>query len=564
MWFSKQLNIGARLALGFGLVLAMVILICAIGVTRLDDAAQASRTMMELPVQKERLASDWARTVSVGVMRTAVIAKSTDPALAPYFKASAAEGSRVSVEIIKKLEPLLARPEEKELYARMDPVRRAYADARDELMKLKQAGQTDAAAALFEQRFTLAAKNYERMVADFALLQRRQLDGEAARRDAVETANRHQLIALGALALVLGALCSWRLALGITRPLQSALAAARRVAAGDLSGTVAVHGQDECGRLLAALSEMNQSLAHIVAQVRTGTDAIASAAGEIATGNMDLSARTEQQAGSLEETASSIEELTATVRQNAEHAHEANRLAANATEVANQGGLAVAQVVETMEAINQSARKVVDIIGVIDGIAFQTNILALNAAVEAARAGEQGRGFAVVASEVRTLAQRSAAAAKDIKVLINESVGKVASGAQQVDTAGARMQDIVASIQRVSGIIGEIAAASQEQAAGVGQVNQAITQMDQATQQNAALVEQAAAASAAMQDQADQLTQLVSTFRLDPRAAANAPARPVAAATPGGTGQPRTAPRLAGVPTRVATAQVHRTDWEEF
>jgi methyl-accepting chemotaxis protein len=279
---------------------------------------------------------------------------------------------------------------------------------------------------------------------------------------------------------------------------------------------VAVDRRDETGSLMAALKHMNDSLRTIVGKVRAGTDAIGTASREIASGNLDLSARTEQQASALEETAASMEELTVTVKQNADNARAANQLAISASEVATEGGAIVAQVVDTMGAIHASATRIVDIIGVIDGIAFQTNILALNASVEAARAGEQGKGFAVVAAEVRNLAHRSAAAAKEIKALIDDSVGKVGAGGKLVDQAGAAMQAIVESIRRVTDIMGEITGASQAQAAGIDQVRQAIVQMDGVTQQNAALVEQAAAAAQALQDQAADLSQVVSVFRLEP------------------------------------------------
>ncbi|MBT9540514.1 methyl-accepting chemotaxis protein [Thiobacillus sp.] len=302
----------------------------------------------------------------------------------------------------------------------------------------------------------------------------------------------------------------------ITKPLTLAVDLANKVAEGDLSFHLDDVARDnEFGRLLVAQQLMERKLADIVGQVRTGTDTITVAAREIATGNADLSSRTEQQASSLEETASSMEELTSTVKQNAENARQANQLVQSTAEVAVKGGNVVGQVVDTMASISESSRKIADIIGVIDGIAFQTNILALNAAVEAARAGEQGRGFAVVASEVRNLAQRSAGAAKEIKSLIEDSVGQVESGGKLVGEAGKTMGEIVTSVKRVTDIMGEIAAASQEQSAGIEQVNQAITQMDDVTQQNAALVEQAAAAAMSLQEQADVLAQAVSVFKLD-------------------------------------------------
>jgi methyl-accepting chemotaxis protein len=366
------------------------------------------------------------------------------------------------------------------------------------------------------------------------------------------------------LGLALAALIGTWLVRGISRPLNEAVQIANRVAAGDLTQQIEVKSMDETGRLMQALKEMNCSLVKIVGQVRNGTETIATASGQIAAGNMDLSSRTEQQAGSLEETASSMEELTSTVKQNADNARQGNALAVSASEVARKGGTVVAQVVETMGAINDSSKKIVDIIGVIDGIAFQTNILALNAAVEAARAGEQGRGFAVVASEVRNLAQRSAGAAKEIKALIGDSVEKVASGAKLVDEAGDTMQEIVESIRQVTDIMGEITAASVEQTAGIEQINQAIAQMDQVTQQNAALVEQAAAASQSMQDQARNLESVVGAFRID--AATQAASAPLHIAPP-----PRAASKLkrehsAALPSVAPRklAAVANADWEEF
>ena len=322
------------------------------------------------------------------------------------------------------------------------------------------------------------------------------------------------IIALGLIGGVLSLVTAWFISSGIVRPLRHAVKVARKVAGGDLSGNIRVESGDELGQLLQALKDMNASLITIVGDVRGGTQDIAGASGEIAAGNLDLSRRTQAQASSLEQTAASMEELTGTVKQNADNARQANQLAQSAADVAGKGGKVVAEVVDTMSSINASSKKIVDIIGVIDAIAFQTNILALNAAVEAARAGEQGRGFAVVAAEVRTLAQRSAGAAREIKQLIGDSVERVDAGARLVDTAGATMREIVASVHRVTDIMGEISAASVEQATGVGQVGQSITQMDQATQQNAALVEEMAAAAGSLKKQAEDLVRGVSTFSL--------------------------------------------------
>ncbi len=345
------------------------------------------------------------------------------------------------------------------------------------------------------------------------------------------------------------------------------------VAAGDLTSRIDVTAQDEPGMLLQALKDMNTSLVDIVSKVRSGSDTIATASAEIASGNMDLSSRTEHQASSLEETASSMEELTSTVKQNAENAKQANGLARSASEVAIEGGQVVSRVIDTMGSINESSRKIVDIIGVIDGIAFQTNILALNAAVEAARAGEQGRGFAVVAAEVRNLAQRSAGAAKEIKELIGDSVEKVEAGSKLVNQAGSTMDEVVTSVKRVSDIINEIASASQEQTTGIEQVNIAVTEMDNVTQQNAALVEEAAAAAGSLQEQAATLTQIVSLFKLDAAVMTSKPAATKANSRGSGTQTALTVRKAAQV--KVVGANKPRTppvgnvssasdEWEQF
>lgn len=328
-----------------------------------------------------------------------------------------------------------------------------------------------------------------------------------------ENAKTITVILLGAGA-ILGTLIGMIFVKGITGPLRKAIDITHKIALGDLTAHIDFVAKDGLGRLFDGLREMNASLVKIVGEVRIGTETIASASGEIAAGNLDLSNRTEAQAGSLEETASAMEQLTSTVKQNADNARQANQLAETASQIAVKGGTVVSEVVATMGAINQSARKIADIIGVIDGIAFQTNILALNAAVEAARAGEQGRGFAVVASEVRSLAQRSAAAAKEIKSLIDDSVEKIEVGNKQAGLAGTTMSEVVSSVQRVTDIMSEITAASHEQSIGIEEVNKAINQMDETTQQNAALVEEAAAAAKAMQDQAGHLEELVYKFKL--------------------------------------------------
>jgi methyl-accepting chemotaxis protein-1 (serine sensor receptor) len=388
---------------------------------------------------------------------------------------------------------------------------------------------------------------------------------EYERNQAIYVWVRNSCISGMLFAVLLGiVICVW-LMRAIARPLAEAVGIAKAVAAGDLTRRIEVKTADETGQLLQALKEMNESLMRIVSEVRGGTETIATASRQIAAGNLDLSSRTETQASSLEETASSMEELTSTVKQNAESAYQANQLAASASEVAVKGGAVVSQVVNTMGSINESAKKIVDIISVIDSIAFQTNILALNAAVEAARAGEQGKGFAVVATEVRQLAQRSAAAAKEIKLLIDDSVEKVDTGARLVDEAGATMQEIVESVTRVSHIMSEISVASKEQTDGIQQVNQAINQMDEVTQQNAALVEEAAAAASSLQDQAVSLSHVVSIFKVAGAPSFDVPAPAVPAERV--VLLPKRAP-AATAPVanarRIAAAGGAGSDWEEF
>ena len=570
MSFIANIKIGKRLGTGFMLILAMTVVIATVGVWRLNDVATSTRAMMAEPLTKERLITDWYGLNFASIRRTAAIVKSSDPALGPYFKEDSAASVKRAAELLKQIEPLINGEQEKALFAKILEQRKLYSASRDGAVKAKADGDVEGAAKILDGAFTPAAKVYQDLLQELVTMQRTSIDATARQIDASAVRDTSVISMLTVFAVAFGVLCSWLLTTGITRPLRQALALAETVAAGDLTHTVATSAKDEMGALLTALGNMNNNLVGIVSQVRSGTDSIATASSEIAAGNLDLSSRTEQQAGSLEETASSMEELTGTVKQNADNARQANQLAITAAGIASRGGAVVAEVVATMGSINASSRKIVDIISVIDGIAFQTNILALNAAVEAARAGEQGRGFAVVASEVRNLAQRSSQAAKEIKGLIDDSVSKVDIGAKLVDQAGATMDEVVASVKRVTDIIGEISSASTEQTHGIEQVNQAIVQMDQVTQQNAALVEEAAAAAGSLQDQAHGLAQVVSVFKLNEqpgllRRPASAPARPAAApvarvAVRSSTGAARPA-RPAEKP---ATKALANDDWEEF
>ena len=511
----RNVSIGVRLGLGFAVILLFSMLITGISVWRLHDVATATRSMMELPLTKERYISDWYAKIDSGVRRTTAIARSSDTSLGAYFAEEAKQSSVVSGELQKKIEALISSPEEKELFRLVSEQRKVYLDSRAQVSKLKADGQEAEAEQAFKGVFVPGSTKYLKVVNDMLQHQRASIDKTAREIDEVAKTSRNLLLTLAVLALGFGVVCAWLLTMGIVRPLRTAVDIARKVADGDLTAQIDASAKDETGQLLQALKDMNTSLLNIVGEVRSGTDSIATSSTQIAAGNQDLSSRTEEQAGSLEETASSMEELTSTVKQNADNARQANQLAASAAQVAVKGGEVVAQVVGTMESINASSNKIVDIISVIDGIAFQTNILALNAAVEAARAGEQGRGFAVVASEVRNLAQRSASAAKEIKTLIGASVEQVNAGSMLVAQAGSTMNDIVDSVQRVSDIITEITAASSEQSVGIDEINRAIGQMDAVTQQNAALVEESAAAAESMQHQAHNLAQVVSVFKLN-------------------------------------------------
>jgi len=386
--------------------------------------------------------------------------------------------------------------------------------ARKHFAELLLQGQRSEASGLMSSEVLPAQQAYFAAVDGLIGFEQQRMADSVSLSSAEVRQTEYLMFSITLLALLLGAFIAWYTTRSITAPLAEAVVIARTVADGDLSSIIIAHANNETGQLLAALRDMNNGLLKIVSQVRSGTGAIASASSQIAAGNADLSTRTERQAGSLEQTVSAMTALTATVKQNADNARQANQLANSASDIAVTGGNMVRQVVSTMNSINDSSNKIVDIISVIDGIAFQTNILALNAAVEAARAGEQGRGFAVVASEVRTLAQRSASAAKEIKILIGDSVQKVGSGTLLVEQAGVTMTDMVVSVKRVTDIVGEIAEASREQSSGLEEINQAISQLDQATQQNAALVEEAANAATSMQQQSALLAQLVGVFRI--------------------------------------------------
>ena len=510
-----NLKISTRLSLGFALLLTLMVVMTVVGILRLQQVGTSTQIMADTMLPKERLAQEWLSAVDVNGARTLASVKTTSAEDQAFFQKQMEATSARASELQKTIEGMVKTPEDKRLIEAVGVARNNYRDIRQTVLKTKASGQIAEAQAMIKEKMLPAMEAYSKSIDAVLQNEKKMIDEAGASIQAAFLSGRSLLIGLLVAAVALGVFFAWRLAISITRPLNRAVTVARTVASGDLSARIDVASNDETGQLMQALKDMTQSLNRTVTEVRSGTETIATASRQIASGNLDLSSRTEEQASSLGETAASMGQLTSTVRQNADNARQANSLAMSASDVAIKGGSVVAEVVDTMESINESARKIVDIISVIDGIAFQTNILALNAAVEAARAGEQGRGFAVVATEVRNLAQRSAAAAKEIKVLIGDSVGKVEAGSKLVNEAGSTMGEIVDSVKRVTDIMAEIMAASQEQSSGIDQVNQAIGQMDQVTQQNAALVEEAAAAAESLQDQASNLARVVSQFKLD-------------------------------------------------
>jgi methyl-accepting chemotaxis protein len=519
----KNLRIGSRLGIGFATILVLSLAGTASALYTARTNAQATTQLMQQPLAKERLVADWYVMTYSAIARTSMIARSSDDTLSTVFAKPIADSVTNTTAIVKDVETRLTTDEEKEAFQSIVMLRKKYQDAKVQVMNARKAGDAAAAAKIYTDEFEPAAQAYSDKVQGLLKIQRRSIDDAAKAIAAANDQSTRLVILLSVLAAALGGVGAWLITRSITAPLSAAVGVAETVAAGDLGTRFGGYPKDEVGDLMRALQTMNGSLSNVVSEVQQGTSAISTASGEIAAGNLDLSSRTEQQASSLEETAASMEELTSTVRQNADNAAQANTLALAASEVAVRGGAIVGRVVDTMSSIDSSARKIVDIIGVIDGIAFQTNILALNAAVEAARAGEQGRGFAVVASEVRNLAQRSAGAAKEIKTLIGDSMTQVNAGTTLVQQAGATMDDVVSSVARVTDMMSEITSASQEQRIGIDQVNEAIAQMDQVTQQNAALVEEAAAAAASMQEQAARLAQAAAGFRLGGMAAPQRP-----------------------------------------
>ncbi len=458
MDFWLRFRIGARLALAFAIVLVITSTVSMLGAWRIGQLKDTNQEIATLELQRSLLAQRWASQIAINWVRASAALKTRDSAYIDALQKDMAATSKSISDDQKQLESMMEEPQAKDLLATVARHRKTYVDARAALIKRQQAGEDILGAVDNELR--PLAETYLKAVDQVAGHAREILNEKQAQAQA--TAARSQMTQVGGalLAVLLGMVMAFLVTRSIVRPVQAAAESTRHIAAGDLTNPVAVRGSDEVAQLLQSLAAMQHNLAQIVSRVRQGSDAVSTASAEIAQGNHDLSARTESQASALQQTAASMEELSSTVRQNADNARQANQLAQSASTVAVQGGEVVAQVVDTMKGINDASRKIADIISVIDGIAFQTNILALNAAVEAARAGEQGRGFAVVAGEVRSLAGRSAEAAKEIKQLITDSVGRVEQGSALVDRAGTTMNEVVASIRRLTDIMGEISAAS--------------------------------------------------------------------------------------------------------
>ena len=515
----NQLKISTRLAVAFAVMVLLLITLGAVSLIRSSGQRAELQDVIEVRIPITKALGMVVDQVNVQAIQFRNLAIFNSESITRSSLEQVTSARTAIAEQVKTLNALIQSEKGKEIMGRMQQRRAEFLKLGDQYLAMVQQGQKEEALKLLEEQLRPVQRAYQATLNEQVEYQAQITASAGQRAESAAAALQRDVLIAGALAIVLAIFLAIAIIRSITRPLAQAVQAADRVAGGDLSGQIVVQSQDETGYLLGALQRMQQSLVNTVGAVRSNAEGVASASAQIASGNNDLSSRTEEQASALEETAASMEELASTVRQNADNARQANQLAMSASTVAVQGGEVVAEVVETMKGINASSNKIADIISVIDGIAFQTNILALNAAVEAARAGEQGRGFAVVAGEVRSLAGRSAEAAKEIKGLITASVERVEQGTLLVDKAGATMTDVVASIRRVTDIMGEISAASSEQSAGVAQIGEAVMQMDQATQQNAALVEEMAAAASALNVQAGELVQSVAVFRLDDRLA---------------------------------------------
>lgn len=557
----KNMKIGRRLGVGFGIVVALMVALVMVGLGAMSEMNRSiDKIVNENNAKVDAVSSlkDAQRQMEIDV-RDLVLVTDEPAMVAADARIAKAQAVYTAAETI--LNDKVRSEGGKSRLNAVAQGKAATLPTFEQARKHARANENDAAVKVLMGSVRPAAANWQQAIealSDYqAALNVKEREAAAA---AFESAYQLSL-GLGIASFLAAAVIAWLVTRSITCPLNEAVVIAKRVASGDLSSTIISTSTDETGQLLDSLRVMNENLQEIVGKVRAGTGTIATASSEIAAGNLDLSSRTEQQASALEETASSMEELTTTVKQNADNARQANKLADEASTVAKQGGEVVARVIDTMNSIDESSKRIVDIIAVIDGIAFQTNILALNAAVEAARAGEQGRGFAVVASEVRNLAQRSAAAAKEIKNLISDSVQKVSVGSELVTEAGVTIERVVQSVRQVNDIMAEISTATIEQEQGIGQINQAITEMDTVTQQNAALVEEAAAAAQSLQEQSNGLVEVVSVFKLAANIAAQVVSLPQRKSAPMVTNN---AGAIQPVKKAGLAKRQESVEWEEF
>ena len=520
----NNLKIGVRLGGGFGLILSLMAIVVVIGVVQLTHISSIVGNFVQADWTKEQKMSVISTTARDNNSLTLEMFIAPDEADLERIRQTIGNNKKTISAALEVLDQLVTRPEARNLLAKMKASRATYVASFSKVDQLVASGKRDAAVALMLSETTPALNVFMGDVNKLELFLKGVVssNGNDVKQTVDVTSN--VMIIIGIAAMIIGIYFAYVVSRSITRPIIEAVKIAETVAAGDLSSHIEVKSTDETGQLITALKQMNENLVTIVTRVRTGTDTIATASNQIASSNLDLSARTEEQASALEQTAASMEELTSTTKHNSDNARQANQLAQSASKIAQKGGEVVSQVITTMGSINESAAKIANIIGVVESIAFQTNILALNAAVESAHAGEHGRGFSVVATEVRNLAQRSSAAAKEINVLINDSVQRVGAGTKLVMQAGTTMDEVVASVTRVSDIIADITRAGIEQSSGIEQINQAIIQMDQVTQQNAALVEETAAAAQMMEDQSRDLVDAVSIWTVATPHATVAPA----------------------------------------
>jgi len=510
----SNLGIGSRLAVAFSVVIALLLVILGVAVSMLNGVSNTMDVVVDDRYVQIALSNKIKNVGDRGAITIGRLLLATSPEQRKRYMDEYAVIRAANTENLAQFEKLIHTDESKVIFEEQSKARKEYGALVRKVFDLMAAGQRDEAMAVYQDEMAGPQARYYALIDKMVDHQAQSMVADVAGAKDQSRLAKLQMLAASVLAVLLGLGTAYYITRSITRPIQRAIALAESVAAGNLTYRVEAPGKDEVGRLITALQHMVDSLHRIVSEVRTGADTIATAAQEVSQGNQDLSARTEQQASALQETASAMEQLTSAVKLSADSAGQADQSAASASTVATQGGEVVGQVIDTMNSIAVSSKRIVEITSVIDGIAFQTNILALNAAVEAARAGEQGRGFAVVASEVRSLAQRSALAAKEIKTLIDASVDQVDQGSRMVEQAGVTMQQVVNSIKHVSTIVADISASSREQSLGIEQVNTAIVQMDDSTQKNAAMVEQSTASARALQDQARQLTDVVSAFVL--------------------------------------------------